>query len=140
MNVAEVRYRPDAGCVALGRCVRTLRLEQLTDLGLAHGTVLAGVDERALRVPELSGNRRHSGSARTGYPKTVVPGKKLPGRRLVGGLPRTDLHHINVAAKGKGVIGLPAGDLQYMRQLAIPPTGRSGRSPRARRCINMRFG
>jgi hypothetical protein len=39
-----VRYRPDAGCAALGRCVRTLRLEQLTDLDLAHGAVLAGVD------------------------------------------------------------------------------------------------
>ena len=52
------------------------------------------------------------------YPNTVVPGKKLPGGRLVGGIPRTDLHRINIAARGKAVIGLPAGDLQYMRQPA----------------------
>src|SRR6266566_1640036 len=39
-----VRYRPDTSCVALVRCIRTLRLEQLTDLDLAHGAVLAGVD------------------------------------------------------------------------------------------------
>jgi hypothetical protein len=36
-----------------------------------------------------------------GYPKTALPGKKLPGRRLVSGLPRTDLHRINVTAMGK---------------------------------------
>jgi hypothetical protein len=43
-----------------------------------------------------------------GYPKTAVPGKKLPGCRLVGGLPRTDLHGTNVTARGKGVVGLQA--------------------------------
>ena len=37
-----------------------------------------------------------------GYPKTAVPGKKLPGCRLIGGLPRTDLHGTNVTARGKG--------------------------------------
>ena len=43
-----------------------------------------------------------------GYPKTAVPGKKRPGCRLVGGLPRTDLHGTNVTARGKGVVGLQA--------------------------------
>ena len=51
-----------------------------------------------------------------GYPKMTVPGKKLPGRRLVGGLPRTDLHPINVAAWSKTAIGPPSGNLQYIRQ------------------------
>ena len=34
-----------------------------------------------------------------GPPQTVVPGEKRLGRSLVGGLPRTDLHRINVTAR-----------------------------------------
>jgi hypothetical protein len=47
-----------------------------------------------------------------GPPKTVVPGNKRLGRSLAGGLPGTDLHRINVAARKKGTIDLPAGDFQ----------------------------
>ncbi len=36
-----------------------------------------------------------------GYPETVVPGQEHLGRSLVGGLPRTDLHRINVTAMEK---------------------------------------
>jgi hypothetical protein len=39
-----------------------------------------------------------------GHPETVVPGKKRLGRSLVGGLPRTDLHRINVTAVEEGAI------------------------------------
>jgi hypothetical protein len=31
----------------------------------------------------------------------VVPGEERPGRSLVGGLPRTDLHRINVTLARK---------------------------------------
>jgi hypothetical protein len=44
-----------------------------------------------------------------GPPQTVVPGKKRLGRSLVGGLPRTDLHRVNVTARKKDAIALPAG-------------------------------
>jgi hypothetical protein len=43
-----------------------------------------------------------------GPPETVVPGKKRLGCSLVGGLPRSDLHCINVTAREKGTIVLPA--------------------------------
>jgi len=34
-----------------------------------------------------------------GPPQTVVPGEERPGRSPVGGLPRTDLHRINLTAR-----------------------------------------
>ena len=34
-----------------------------------------------------------------GPPEAVVPGQERLGRSLVGGLPRTDLHRINVTAR-----------------------------------------
>jgi hypothetical protein len=34
-----------------------------------------------------------------GCPEAVVPGEECLGRSLVGGLPRTDLHRINVTAR-----------------------------------------
>jgi hypothetical protein len=43
-----------------------------------------------------------------GRPETVVPGKKRLGSSLVGGLPRSDLHRINIAASEEGMIVLPA--------------------------------
>jgi len=36
-----------------------------------------------------------------GRPETVVPGKKRLGSSLVGGLPRSDLHRLNITAKRK---------------------------------------
>jgi len=36
-----------------------------------------------------------------GHPHTVVPGEERPGRRLADGLPRTDLHRINVTLARK---------------------------------------
>ena len=33
-----------------------------------------------------------------GYPQTMVPAQERLDRNLVGGLPRTDLHRINVTA------------------------------------------
>jgi hypothetical protein len=43
-----------------------------------------------------------------GPPQTVVPGKKRLGSSLVGGLPRSDLHRLNITATEKGTIVLPA--------------------------------
>jgi len=43
-----------------------------------------------------------------GHRETVVPGKKRLGRRLVGGLPRTHLHRINLTATDKDATALPA--------------------------------
>ena len=40
------------------------------------------------------------------HPETVVPRKKRLGRRLVGGLPRTNVHHTNVTTKEKRTIAL----------------------------------
>jgi hypothetical protein len=37
-----------------------------------------------------------------GRTQTVVPGQERPGRSLVSGLPRTDLHRINVTARPTG--------------------------------------
>jgi hypothetical protein len=37
-----------------------------------------------------------------GHTQTVVPGQERPGRSLVSGLPRTDLHRINVTARPTG--------------------------------------
>jgi hypothetical protein len=39
-----------------------------------------------------------------GYPQTVVPGQERAGRSLVGGLPRTDLHCINLTTMAQGTI------------------------------------
>ena len=39
--------------------------------------------------------------SQAGYPETIMPDKKLLGRSLVGGLPRTDLHRINLTAMGQ---------------------------------------
>src|SRR6266568_705586 len=41
---------------------------------------------------------------------TVVPGKKRLGCSLVGGLPRTDLHRINVTPMKKGAIACCPGE------------------------------
>ena len=43
-----------------------------------------------------------------GPPQTVVPGKKRLGSSPVGGLPRPDLHRINITTREKGTIVLPA--------------------------------
>ena len=47
----------------------------------------------------------------TRHPETVVPGKKRLGRRLVGGLPRTNVHRTNVTAMEKRAIApaVPTG-------------------------------
>ena len=37
----------------------------------------------------------------TGHPETAMPGEERLHRSLVGGLPRTDLHRINVTAMEK---------------------------------------
>jgi len=54
-----------------------------------------------------------------GPPQTVVPGKERPGRNLVGGLPRTNLHRINVTATEQGTKARCPGDSSYrLRRLA----------------------
>jgi hypothetical protein len=40
--------------------------------------------------------------SQAGHPETAMPGKKRLGRRLVGGLPRANLHRITVTAREKG--------------------------------------
>jgi hypothetical protein len=39
--------------------------------------------------------------SQAGRPETVVPGKERLGNGLVGGLPRPDLHRINITARRK---------------------------------------
>jgi hypothetical protein len=39
-----------------------------------------------------------------GPPETAVPGEKCAGSGLVGGLPRSDLHRINITVSEKGTI------------------------------------
>ncbi len=61
------------------------------------------------------------------HPKTAMPGKKRLGRRLVGGLPRTNVHHTNVAAieKHANSPAAPTHESRYRaRRLAELP--RSG--------------
>lgn len=43
----------------------------------------------------------------TRHPETVVPGKKRRDCRLVGGLPRTNVHRTNLTATEKRPIELP---------------------------------
>jgi hypothetical protein len=43
-----------------------------------------------------------------GHPETAVPDKKRLGSGLVGGLPRSDLHRINITVSEKGTIVLSA--------------------------------
>src|SRR5437016_13758129 len=58
-------YRPGTNCVPLVRCVRTLQVDQLADLDLALGAVLAGVDPGKRRERHAPGpfdglvHRRH---------------------------------------------------------------------------------
>ncbi len=62
-----------------------------------------------------------------GHPQTAVLGKKRLGRRLVGGLPRTNVHHANVAAMEKRANSpaAPADESRYRaRRLAkLPHSG-----------------
>jgi hypothetical protein len=46
--------------------------------------------------------------SQAGRPQAVVPGEERLGRRLVSGLPRTDLHRINVTAAQQAAIAPPA--------------------------------
>jgi len=45
--------------------------------------------------------------SQAGRPQAVVPGQERLGRRLVGGLPRTDPHRINVTTMEQGAIAPP---------------------------------
>jgi hypothetical protein len=61
----------------------------------------------------------------TRHPQTAVPGKKRLGRRLVGGLPRTNVHLTNVTAMEKRAIAL------LTRQESRTGYGGSSNSPTA---------
>jgi hypothetical protein len=66
--------------------------------------------------------------SQAGHPETVVAGKKLLGRSLIGGVPRTDLHRINVTAMKQGAIALlgvtqddrGGGDERWSRAASTP--------------------
>jgi hypothetical protein len=85
------------------------------------------VREHARQVPAggLGDKRRMvqgmSQFPQPGPPQTVVPGKKRLSSSLVGGLPRSDLHRINVTATEKGTIVLPPKDFRGRRGRANTP-------------------
>jgi hypothetical protein len=56
-----------------------------------------------------------------------VPGQEGPGRSLIGGIPRTDLHRLNLTARQNGATALLTRE-----RLAPPATARQARTPRGR--------
>jgi hypothetical protein len=66
----------------------------------------------ALVETQRAGWSRDGPARPAGSPETVAPGGECPGRSLVSGLPRPDLHRINVTALAEAAIAvLPPGVL-----------------------------
>ena len=61
--------------------------------------------------------------AQPGHPEAVVPGKERLGHSPVGGLPRTNLHQMNVTAKQKDTMArlVQSGLSARARRLANAP-------------------
>jgi hypothetical protein len=69
-----------------------------------------------------------------GYPQTAVPGQEGPGCSLIGDIPRTDPHHINLTARQNGATALLTRE-----RLAQPATTRQARTPGTRQSREVRL-
>jgi len=84
-RAAESHRRPSRGSPASDWRGCDQRHQQATARGLGDKCRMA---ERMDEFPQ------------PGHPGTAVPGEERLGSRLVGGFPRSDLHHINVTVAG----------------------------------------